>query len=175
MNYGWNLEQKAGAFNGMPSPLMLAQQFMDPRPSAALNVNEPSVSDDKTRELSASPANTAEVISKELDHPLTKNNIPGKQVSNSEDGAETSQSWGSPKSPKLDHQPKNDEQVSEVPFRKARVSVRARSEAPLVINSNCNFLSHLFIVINIRATNNFYSRKHHMLVRFIFIQPIQIE
>ncbi|XP_006492428.2 probable WRKY transcription factor 47 isoform X2 [Citrus sinensis] len=122
----------AGAFNGMPSPLMLAQQFMDPRPSAALNVNEPSVSDDKTRELSASPANTAEVISKELDHPLTKNNIPGKQVSNSEDGAETSQSWGSPKSPKLDHQPKNDEQVSEVPFRKARVSVRARSEAPLI-------------------------------------------
>lgn len=110
---------------------------MDPRPSATLIVNEPSVSDDKTRELSASPANTAEVISKELDQPMTKNNIPGKQVSKNEDGAETPQSWGTPISPKLDHQPKNDEQVSEVPFRKARVSVRARSEAPLVINSNC--------------------------------------
>ncbi|KAJ6320057.1 hypothetical protein OIU78_015448 [Salix suchowensis] len=36
-----------------------------------------------------------------------------------------------PSSPKLEHE-KPDEQIPEVPFRKARVSVRARSEAPLI-------------------------------------------
>ncbi|KAJ4727928.1 putative WRKY family transcription factor [Melia azedarach] len=117
--------------DGMSSSLMSAQQFMDPRPSAALNVNDPSVSDDKTaREVSVSPANTAEVISKEHEHPMIK--IPGKQAFNKEDGGDqTSQSWGSPRSPNLD-QAKNEEQASEAPFRKARVSVRARSEAPLI-------------------------------------------
>lgn len=105
------------------------QQFMDPRPSTALDVNAPSASDDKTQELSVSPVNTMEVVSKERDHQMTR--IPGKHVS-VEDGTDrTSQSWGSPKSPKVE-QSKNEEQVSEVPFRKARVSVRARSEAPLV-------------------------------------------
>lgn len=124
------LEQKV-ELDGMSSSLMSAQQFMDPRPSAALNVNDPSVSDDKTaREVSVSPANTAEVISKEHEHPMIK--IPGKQAFNKEDGGDqTSQSWGSPRSPNLD-QAKNEEQASEAPFRKARVSVRARSEAPLV-------------------------------------------
>ncbi|XVF22205.1 hypothetical protein REPUB_Repub12eG0153600 [Reevesia pubescens] len=121
-------EQKDGV-NGMSSPIMSVQQFMDPRSSAALDVNEPSASDDKTQELSASPANTIEVVSKERDLQMIQ--VPGKHVSVEHAIDQTSQSWGSPKSPKLD-QSKKEEQVSEVPFRKARVSVRARSEAPMI-------------------------------------------
>ncbi|KAL4384582.1 hypothetical protein GQ457_15G020610 [Hibiscus cannabinus] len=110
------------AVNGMPSTIMSVQQFMDPRPSALLDVNEPSGSDDKTRELE----NTMEVISKERDHRLIQS-IPGKKVSVDDGSDQTSQS------PKLDlDQSKNEDQASEVPFRKARVSVRARSEAPLI-------------------------------------------
>ncbi|KAK8630857.1 hypothetical protein V6N13_079628 [Hibiscus sabdariffa] len=108
-----NQGDQKDAVNGMPGTVMSVQQLMDPRPSAALDVNEPSGSDDKTQELSASQENTMEVVS-------------------IKDGADqTSQSWGSLKSPKLD-QSKNEEQASEAPFRKARVSVRARSEAPLI-------------------------------------------
>ncbi|XP_039047891.1 probable WRKY transcription factor 47 isoform X2 [Hibiscus syriacus] len=115
------------AVNGMSSTIMSVQQFMDPRPSTALDVNEPSVSDDKT----ASQENTMEVVSNERDHRMGQN-MPGKHVSIDDGGTDqSSQSWGSHKSPKLD-QSKSEDQGSEVPFRKARVSVRARSEAPLI-------------------------------------------
>jgi hypothetical protein len=120
--------------NGIARHIALAsaQQFIDPRPSAALDVNKPSVSDEKTQEVSVSLSNTMEVMSKERngrDH-------PGKQTC-TEDGADDQssfQSLGSTKSPKLDESSKEEEeQVPELaPFRKARVSVRARSEAPLV-------------------------------------------
>lgn len=119
--------------NGMARhALASAQQFIDPRPSAALDVNNPSVSDEKTQEVSVSLSNTVEVMSKERngrDH-------PGKQTCTHEDGADDQsfQCLGSTKSPKLDESSKEEEeQVPELaPFRKARVSVRARSEAPLV-------------------------------------------
>ncbi|KAK0580359.1 hypothetical protein LWI29_001004 [Acer saccharum] len=138
-------EQKV-ELNRMSNSIMSAQQFMDPpRPSAGLNVNEPSTSEDRTvRELSVSPANTNEVISKERDHPMLHNinGAAGKQVMSNEDGAggdQTSQSWGSSprarSSAKVDHdKAKNEEQGpdDQVPFKKARVSVRARSEAPLI-------------------------------------------
>lgn len=107
---------------------MSPHRFMDPRLSAAtLNVNDPSASDDKTQELSVSLSNNMEVISKELKVPT------GKQTSLEDGLDQSSQSWGSPKSPKLD-ETKGEEHVSEIPFRKARVSVRARSEAPMVRN-----------------------------------------
>ncbi|XWS31908.1 hypothetical protein CRYUN_Cryun23aG0116000 [Craigia yunnanensis] len=124
-----NQREQKDAVNGMSSPIMSVQQFMDPRPPAALDVNEPSASDDKTQELSASPTNAMGVVSKERDHQMIQ--IPGKHVSVEDGTDQTTQSWGSPKSPKVD-QSKNEEQVSEVPFRKARVSVRARSEAPSI-------------------------------------------
>lgn len=126
--------QQKDAVNGMSSPIMSVQQFMDPRPSATLDVNEPSASDDKTQELSASPdQNNMEVVSKEREQRQIMIQNSGKHVSVEQEATDrTSQSWGSPKSPKLDHLSKNEEQVSEVPFRKARVSVRARSEAPLI-------------------------------------------
>ncbi|XWS46374.1 hypothetical protein CRYUN_Cryun14cG0060000 [Craigia yunnanensis] len=124
-----NQGQQKDGVNGMSSPVVSVQQFMDPRSSAALDVNEPSASDDKTHELSASPANTMEVVSKERDHQMIQ--VSGKHVSVEDGTDQTSQTWGSPKSQKID-QSKNDEQVSEAPFKKARVSVRARSEAPLI-------------------------------------------
>ncbi|XP_039024452.1 probable WRKY transcription factor 47 isoform X2 [Hibiscus syriacus] len=108
-----NQHEQKDALNGMAGSIMSVQQFMDPRTSAVLDVNEPSGYDKTDQEVLASPENTTEVVSME-------------------DGADqTSQRWGSHKSPKLD-QSKNEDQGSEAPFRKARVSVRARSEAPLI-------------------------------------------
>ncbi|XP_059438292.1 probable WRKY transcription factor 47 isoform X2 [Corylus avellana] len=121
--------------NGMTRHVAVAsaQQFIDPRPSAALDVNNPSVSDEKTQEVSVSLSNTMEVMSKERngrDHPA------GKQTCTHEDGVDDQsfQNLGSTKSPtKLDESSNDEEQVPELaPFRKARVSVRARSEAPLI-------------------------------------------
>ncbi|GMI98934.1 hypothetical protein like AT4G01720 [Hibiscus trionum] len=91
--------------NGRSSPVMSVQQLMDPRPPAALDVNEPSASHDKRQELSPSslPNTTMEVVSMEGDGRTVQ--IQGKRVS---------------------------EQASEVALRKARVSVRARSEAPMI-------------------------------------------
>ncbi|KAH7522798.1 hypothetical protein JRO89_XSUnG0106500 [Xanthoceras sorbifolium] len=118
--------EKADKSNRMSAP-----QFMDPRPSTGLNVNEPSISDDRNQEVSVSPANTNEVISKKRGHPMFQI-ASGKQVSNEDGGDQTSQSWGSPTSQKVE-QSKNEEQgQDQAPYRKARVSVRARSEAPLV-------------------------------------------
>nr|AGQ04219.1 WRKY transcription factor 30.2 [Jatropha curcas] len=120
-----NRREQKGEMNGISGPIMSAQQFMDPRPSATLNVNDPSVSDDKAETASVSPTNTTTEAMSQIN--------PGKQASTTEDALDqTSQSWGSPKSPRLE-QPKGEEQVNDhVPFRKARVSVRARSEAPLI-------------------------------------------
>ncbi|MBA0831879.1 hypothetical protein Goarm_016307 [Gossypium armourianum] len=121
-----NQTEKKDAVNGTSSPIMSVPQFMDPRPSAALDVNEPSASDDRTQDLSASPGKNMEVVSKEGEH-----QIPGKHASVEDGSDQTSQSWRPTKCPKLDHSNK-EEQASEVSFRKARVSIRARSEAPLI-------------------------------------------
>ncbi|KAJ9696827.1 hypothetical protein PVL29_008837 [Vitis rotundifolia] len=107
------------------------RQLMDPRPSGGLDINEASVSDEKNQEGSVSPANTMEVMSNESEH----HKIPsaGKKTCFG-DGPDqgSTHSWGSPKSPTVLDPSKSEEQASEVPFRKARVSVRARSEAPLI-------------------------------------------
>lgn len=122
--------------NGM----MSGQKTVGPQACTKLDVNDASASNDKTdREVSASPSNNAEVVSKKHDHHLT-NNKPnlGKQVcpDPAEDVVDrsSSQSWGSSKGPKLEEEAKTGEQVAadHIPFRKARVSVRARSEATMV-------------------------------------------
>lgn len=139
----YDLEQK-GEMNGASSITASTKQFMEPRPYAALNMNEPSVSDhgdnNKTHEeKSVSPATTPEVMSKESENPRVQ--IPsGKQTKMEDgghgDGDQTSQNGGSPRSPMLGQsQAKSTEgeQVTDqTQFRKARVSVRARSEAPIV-------------------------------------------
>ncbi|XP_047149407.1 probable WRKY transcription factor 47 isoform X1 [Vigna umbellata] len=101
-------------------------------------VNEASVCDEKTDgEVSVCRSNNVEVLSKTDDDEapqFIKLNL-GKQAcpDASEDVLDrsSSQSWGSSK---LEEQPKTAEQVSadQIPLRKARVSVRARSEAPLI-------------------------------------------
>ncbi|KAH8517122.1 hypothetical protein H0E87_005175 [Populus deltoides] len=118
-----NRSYKKGELNDTPTPVMSAQLLMDPRPSATFDANiEPSVSYDKTHEMLISPTNIME----------TKSQISGKRASIADSNIDqTSQSLGSPKSPRLEEEKPN-EQVPEVPFRKARVSVRARSEAPLI-------------------------------------------
>ncbi|KAK7397032.1 hypothetical protein VNO78_18197 [Psophocarpus tetragonolobus] len=103
-----------------------------------MGVNDASVCDEKTdQDVSVSRSNNAEVMSKTHDEPqLTKLNL-GKQAcpEASEDVLDrsSSQSWGSSK---LEQQPKTSEHVAaaddRIPLRKARVSVRARSEAPLI-------------------------------------------
>uniref|UniRef100_A0A2P2II54 WRKY transcription factor 34 n=1 Tax=Rhizophora mucronata TaxID=61149 RepID=A0A2P2II54_RHIMU len=121
--HGNSGEQKV-EMNAIPSPKKSAQQLMDSRPSAAaaLDVNDPSTSDEKARDVSASPANTMEAMSQ----------VHGKQPYTEESLDQTSQSWGSPKSPKIDQGKREEQAFEEVPFRKARVAVRAISEAPMI-------------------------------------------
>lgn len=118
-------------------------KIVDPGTSRKLDVvNDASVSDEKTdQDVSVSRSNNAEVMSKTHDHDdpqLTKLLNLGKQAC--PDAAEdvldrsSSQRWGSSK---LEEQPKTTaEQLAadQIPLRKARVSVRARSEAPMVIS-----------------------------------------
>ncbi|KAF8387597.1 hypothetical protein HHK36_026250 [Tetracentron sinense] len=116
--------------NGMPSPTLSAQQFMDPGPSVAIDMDETLHSDDETQEPSASPTKNIEATSKERDHNMIQ--IGRKRPSAEDATDQTSQSWGTQKSPKLAHEPKSVEQIPEVPCRKVRVSVRARSDAPMI-------------------------------------------
>ncbi|KAK8711438.1 hypothetical protein V6N13_146720 [Hibiscus sabdariffa] len=138
------LDLITGSYNELQGQLLMAVQnqalqnqrekkhaVMNPRTWAALDVNEPSAPDDRTQDLSAPQANTAEVVSKEHDRRMIQ--IPGKFVSVEDGPDQTCQSQGTTKCSKVD-QSNNEEQVSEVPFRKARVSVRARSEAPLMMD-----------------------------------------
>ncbi|XP_027905335.1 LOW QUALITY PROTEIN: probable WRKY transcription factor 47 [Vigna unguiculata] len=100
-------------------------------------VNEASVCDEKTDgEVSVCRSNNVEVLSKTDDDEapqLTKLNLGKQAFDAAEDVLDrsSSQSWGSSR---LEEQPKTAEQVAadQVPLRKARVSVRARSEAPLI-------------------------------------------
>lgn len=90
------------------------EQLSEPGSDASLDINDP-LPDSEDKMMQELSNNMAEVISKDRDRPMT---LVNKQ-SCIKDG------------PNLE-QAKNDEQVVEVPFRKARVSVRARSEAPLI-------------------------------------------
>ncbi|KAK8588151.1 hypothetical protein V6N13_087097 [Hibiscus sabdariffa] len=104
---------------------------MNPQTWAALDVNEPSASDDRPQDLLEPQGNTTEVVSKERYRWMIQ--IPGNHTSVEDGPDQTCQSQDTTICSKLD-QSNNEEQVSEVPFRKARVSVRARSEAPLTMD-----------------------------------------
>ncbi|KAG9447604.1 hypothetical protein H6P81_013732 [Aristolochia fimbriata] len=135
--------------------LMVPRQFMDLGPAATtVETDEPSQSSSEgrtPRERSGSPQNNAEVVSKE--YPIGQSIIgngneivPFDQDKSSDqvgDGRgaagkreespdRVSQGgWGPNKAPKLASS-KNVDQTAEATMRKARVSVRARSEAPMI-------------------------------------------
>ncbi|XP_031389727.1 probable WRKY transcription factor 47 isoform X1 [Punica granatum] len=115
------------------SPIKSTQQLTDRGPP---DVNDPKVPDEKTTgEASFSPTSNMEALSKESDHLITPRNKFRQTCSlNNEDDNvdQMSQSWGSPRNdPILKPEQAKDDQP-EPAFRKARVSVRARSEAPLI-------------------------------------------
>lgn len=56
----------------------------------------------------------------------------GGSIGRGDSPGKSSQGWGPNKVPRLNHASKNADQATEATMRKARVSVRARSEAPMV-------------------------------------------
>lgn len=118
---------------------------MDLGPAATGETDEPSqsTSEGRSQEHSGSPHNNVEVVSKDLN--LRNSNgeiVPYDQERlNVKEGSpdQTSQDWTSNKVPKLANSKNGaaDQSAAEATMRKARVSVRARSEAPMVsINYN---------------------------------------
>ncbi|RZC21977.1 probable WRKY transcription factor 47 isoform X2 [Glycine soja] len=100
-------------------PQNMETKIVDPGTSRKLDVvNDASVSDEKTdQDVSVSRSNNAEACPDAAEDVLDRS---------------SSQSWGSSK---LEEQPKTTaEQLAadQIPLRKARVSVRARSEAPMI-------------------------------------------
>lgn len=99
--------------------LVLPRQFMDL--GLAAETDEASLSSSEGRSCqnrSRSPVN----------------NIDGmlKEIGREEISDKGSQGWGPNKVPRLNHSPKSVDEAAEATMRKARVSVRARSEAPMV-------------------------------------------
>ncbi|XP_059286036.1 WRKY transcription factor 6-like isoform X2 [Lycium ferocissimum] len=101
---------------------IVPRQFMElgPSGSKANPMEEPSHSHSSSEErtLSGSPRNNTELMSR--DKAIGREESPG------------SESWAPNKVPKLMNSPKPVEQSTEATMRKARVSVRARSEAPMI-------------------------------------------
>ncbi|CAK9137289.1 unnamed protein product [Ilex paraguariensis] len=104
--------------------LMVPRQFMDLGPSAVAETNEPSQSSSEERTLSVSPKNN-------IDLPRSKNLSEGKGIDREQESPE-SQAWVPNKFPKLNPSKPVVDQAMEATMRKARVSVRARSEAPMI-------------------------------------------
>lgn len=106
----------------------MPRQFMDLGPGATAVSDDVSHSSSEDRTISGSPRNLNtgknEIVAfdKERD---------GKRVGRDESPESESQGWVPNKVPKL-NTPKAIEQSTEATMRKARVSVRARSEAPMV-------------------------------------------
>ncbi|KAL5981701.1 hypothetical protein ACLOJK_015764 [Asimina triloba] len=122
---GMHQEQQKEEKNNVAGPPRLALQFMDPGPSGTLDGDETTHSDDGTAERSTSLANNNCATSEDRDHDVNSMASKRQAADDGQDG------WGANKSPKL-AQSKAAEQAPEFPCRKARVSVRARSEAPLI-------------------------------------------
>lgn len=109
-----------------------AQQFMEPGPNNKQEADEQSRSVGKDDEPSPSPCNTAtderEIV------PFAKRKVA---LDDEHSQQPDSPSWASSKSPRMPGQQQRSsssvtDQVSELPCRKARVSVRARSDAPMI-------------------------------------------
>ncbi|KAA8520123.1 hypothetical protein F0562_014379 [Nyssa sinensis] len=96
--------------------VIVPRQFMELGPSGTTETDEPSHSSAEERTISGSPRNNMEEKT-------------GKRIGREE--SPQSESWVPNKAPKLNSS-KNIDQTTEATMRKARVSVRARSEAPMI-------------------------------------------
>ncbi|GLU15492.1 hypothetical protein SLE2022_319760 [Rubroshorea leprosula] len=122
--------------------VVVPRQFMDLGPSGTAETDEVSHSSSEERTRSGSPPNNIEVASsKDYVRSSGKNETVAfdKDTSSIRDGKrreespEESEGWGPNKVQKLNSAAKNGvDQSAEATMRKARVSVRARSEAPMI-------------------------------------------
>lgn len=126
---------------------MVPRQFIDLGPSAEIDHEVSNSSSDEERTLSGTPPNNVEVASKECIKSNGKNemvsfddraaaaaeNSNGKRIGREESPGSETQGWGPNNKVQKLNSAKGIDQSSEATMRKARVSVRARSEAPMVI------------------------------------------
>lgn len=109
---------------------MVPIQFMNPGPGATAEADEISNSSSEDRTISGSPRNNSNVVKNSEVVPYDSDR-DGKRVGREESPESESQGWVPNKAPKLTTN-KPIDQSTEATMRKARVSVRARSEAPMV-------------------------------------------
>lgn len=106
---------------------VVPRQFLDLVPAPETDEITHSSSDERTH--SGSPQNNLETAS-------VKNNVQdfrdGKRTGREESPESETQGWNPNKAQKLSPPNKPMDQSTEATMRKARVSVRARSEAPMV-------------------------------------------
>lgn len=122
---------------------VVPRQFLDLGPVSADEISNSS-SEERTRDGSRSPLHNVEVASSaaaahnsKVDQDSSGARDGGKRSVRNEspDDSET-QGWAPSKAPKLEPVTRASvDQSAEATMRKARVSVRARSEAPMVIKS----------------------------------------
>lgn len=128
-------QKKEEIYNDKSSPMLPAQKFMD-SPSGAIDINEPSQSTDNTPErLKASLTNNMEVMSRKRNPDLDTIQISRKRLCVDNNGGpdQTSKCWGGQvESSNMAQATNSKEHVPEVSGRKARVSIRARSEVSMI-------------------------------------------
>ncbi|XP_007026134.2 PREDICTED: probable WRKY transcription factor 31 [Theobroma cacao] len=131
-------EVRQGKSEEKKHDVIVPRQFMDLGPSGTAEADEMSHSSSEERTQSGSPPSNAEIASK--NYVKSKNEISqfdqetssfrdGKRIGREE--SPESEGWGPNKAQKL-NPAKPVDQSTEATMRKARVSVRARSEAPMI-------------------------------------------
>lgn len=128
---------------------MVPRQFIGLGPSAETDHEVSNCSSDEERTLSGTPPNIVEAASKEHVNSNGKNEIVsfddqaaaaaaaaensnGKRIGREESPESETQGWGPNNKVQKLSSAKGIDQSNEATMRKARVSVRARSEAPMV-------------------------------------------
>lgn len=109
---------------------VVPRQFMDLGPGAIAETDEVSHSSSEDKTISGSPRNNNNNV-KNNEIVLHDSERDGKRVGRDESPESESQGWVPNKAPKLSPS-KPVDQSTEATMRKARVSVRARSEAPMI-------------------------------------------
>ncbi|XP_042520700.1 probable WRKY transcription factor 31 [Macadamia integrifolia] len=135
--------------NSSGGGLMVPRQFMDLGPAATADTDEPSQSSSEghSGDRSGSPHNCLDVASKEYRQQKNSSNseiVPfeqqdkshelreGRSVGREDSPDQGSQGWVPNKVPKLNASKNMDQSAEAATMRKVRVSVRARSEAPMI-------------------------------------------